>query len=248
MILLLPPSETKREGGDPLHPLQLRALGFPRLTEARRLAISALEAIADDRDASVRALKLGTKNVAEADRNAVLRSSPTMPAIDRYDGVLYDALDPESLTVSARAFAAGHLVVHSALFGLVRALDPIPAYRLSHDSRVPGLRLRANWAAPISAALAEHDGLVIDARSEGYASLGPVDRARRTVFIRVVAAGADGRRRALNHFNKKAKGEFARALMAAEVVLDDVDALRDWAASARLRLESGEPGELQLVV
>ena len=61
-----------------------------------------------------------------------------MPAIDRYTGVLFDALDAPSLDADAREFARETVVVHSALFGLVGALDEIPAYRLSHDSRLPG--------------------------------------------------------------------------------------------------------------
>ena len=91
----------------------------------------------------MRALKLEPRQAAEVERNRRLRDAPTMPAIDRYTGVLFDALDASTLSTEARAFAATTVVVHSALFGLVGALDPIPAYRLSHDSRVPGVRLRA---------------------------------------------------------------------------------------------------------
>ena len=46
-----------------------------------------------NRETSIRALKLGPKQAAEVDRNRAIRRSPTMPALERYTGVLYDALD-----------------------------------------------------------------------------------------------------------------------------------------------------------
>src|SRR5690606_25352394 len=141
MLILLPPSETKREGGTAGTRLALRELGFPQLAPARLTTLAALEELARDPAASAAALKLGPTQAHEAERNRRIRRSPVLPALDRYDGVLYDALDASSLTPGARAFAHEHLVIASALFGLTRALDPIPAYRLSADSRLPGISL-----------------------------------------------------------------------------------------------------------
>ena len=50
-------------------------------------------------------------------------SAPTMPAIDRYTGVLYDALDVGSLRGATATRARARLAVGSALFGLLRADD-----------------------------------------------------------------------------------------------------------------------------
>ncbi len=156
MLVLLPPSETKRDGGDS-GPLALERLSFGgALAPTRATLVEALTELAGDPEAMMRALKLGPRQAAEVTRNASLVVSPTMPAIDRYTGVLYDALDAPSLDEAARTYAAGHVVVHSALFGLVGALDPIPAYRLSHDSRLPGRRLRDDWREPVSSVLAAH--------------------------------------------------------------------------------------------
>src|SRR5215211_5889789 len=66
------------------------------------------------------ALGLSPAQDDEIARNAALRSSPTMPAIERYTGVLYDALDVRSLTRAQRSRAAGRLAVGSALFGLLQ--------------------------------------------------------------------------------------------------------------------------------
>lgn len=140
-------------------------------------------------------------------------------------------------------------MVHSALFGLLRADDPVPAYRLSHDSRLPGLRLRAHWAAANSAVLESLPGPIIDLRSEGYAELGPLPARPDALFVRVVAVGDDGVARALNHFNKKGKGEFLRALLAAGPLPTTVDELCAHATALGWPLRRvDERHELELVV
>ena len=252
MLLLLPPSETKRDGGDG-DVLDLVALSHSGLTAQRADLLDRVIALAADEDAAMRALRLSPRQTAEVERNRRLRDAPTMPAIDRYTGVLFDALDAPSLSTDARSFAGSSVLVHSALFGLVGALDPIPAYRLSHDSRVPGVRLRAFWRAPLAERLASEDGVIVDLRSEGYAELGPAPARDDSVFVRVVSVGDDGRRRALNHFNKHAKGRFTRAVLDARPDVTSLDDLVEWArgvgfvADLRPPVSPGAPRELELV-
>jgi cytoplasmic iron level regulating protein YaaA (DUF328/UPF0246 family) len=167
--------------------------------------------------------------------------------------VLFDALDANTLSAAARSFAAETVVVHSALFGLVGGLDLIPAYRLSHDSRVPGVGLRLHWRAALAGQLAGRGGVIVDLRSEGYAGLGPVPVRDDSVFVRVVSVDADGRRRALNHFNKQAKGRFTRAFLQSRPEIGSLDDLLGWAAAGGFALHVGErpahdaPLELELV-
>lgn len=247
MLILLPPSETKRAGGAEGSRLAVRSLGFRPLDAARRTALAALEELSRDPDAALVALKLSARQRPEAERNRQLRGAPVLPSLDRYEGVLFDALDAGTLSPEAREFAHAHVAIASALFGLTRALDPIPAYRLSADSRLPGLALKTLWAGPVSEAIAQTPGLVLDLRSEAYAALGPVADRAETAFVRVVSEEG-GRKRALNHFNKAGKGRFVRALLDARIDHGSVGALLDWAQGAGIRLERGAPGELDLVV
>ena len=194
------------------------------------------------------ALKLGRTQASEVDRNRALTTSPTMPALDRYTGVLYDALDAPTLAPAARDFAGRHVLVHSALFGPVGALDLVPAYRLSHDSRVPGHPLKKHWGDAVTRALAASTGLVLDLRSEGYVALGAAPARSESLFLRVVTEAPGGQKRALNHFNKKSKGEFTRAILRHGQAFGSADELLEWAPSAGFRLHPGAPGELELVV
>ncbi|WP_210508682.1 YaaA family protein [Naasia sp. SYSU D00057] len=247
MLLLLPPSETKRDGGDGAA-LDLASLAFPRLSPRRRELIRAVRTLAKDADAMAAALKLGPKQRGEVERNRTLTASPTLPALDRFTGVLYDTLDAPSLPPAARERAGESVVVASALFGLVGGLDRIPAYRLSADSRLPGVALRAHWSDRVGRELAAVPGLVLDLRSESYAALGPAPRRPGSVYLRVLGEGPGGAVRALNHFNKRAKGELTRALLTAPELPASVEDLLDWAPSAGFRLAPGAPGELALTV
>ena len=70
----------------------------------------------------------------------------------------------------------------------------------------------------------------------------------RTAYLRVVTDAGDGTVRALNHFNKHAKGDLARRLATSRPRITNADALCAWAGEAGLVLRPGAPGELDLVV
>ncbi len=248
MLIILPPSETKRDGGVPETSLDLSALSFPALTRPRKAALAALKRLSRNLKASTGALSLGAGQRFEIDRNRAIETSPLMPAIDRYTGVLYEGFGSGTVDASRREFLGRSTVIHSALFGIIGALDPIPAYRLSHNSRLPGLSLRKHWRQPIAELLAGVDGLILDLRSEAYAELGPAPTRTNSFYLRVVSEAEGGQRKALTHFNKKGKGEFARAVIDAEIDHADGDSLIAWAADHGFRLAHGAPGELELLV
>lgn len=242
MLILLPPSETKFDGGSG-SPLDLDRLSLPSLGPLRRKLADAVVALADDADASIRALGLGPTQVHEVERNAALWESPTTPALERYTGVLYDALDARSFTRAGRARAHHRLWIGSALFGAVRASDPIPYYRLSGGSTLPGFgSLRAHWKPDLTEAIvAEADGVVVDLRSGVYQQLGPVPGA---VTATVLTEKPDGSRSVVSHFNKHHKGLLARALTVTTAEPRDVKALARVASKAGLRVEVASDTEL----
>lgn len=236
MIVLLPPSETKRAGGDG-PPLDLPSLSFAELGPIRAELVDELANLAADPPSCRKALGISAAQDAEIARNAALRSAATLPALHRYTGVLYDALDVESLRGAEAARADARLAVGSALFGLLRAVDRIPAYRLSAASKIPGRPgLPARWRPalePVLADLARRE-LVVDLRSGAYVGLGRLDEAVR---VDVVAEQPDGGRTVVSHFNKAHKGRLARVLAAGRSEPDDAAGVARVARRAGMRVE-----------
>ena len=242
MLVLLPPSETKASGGDG-PPLSLDALSLPELNPVRAKLVDAVVDLAADVPASLAVLGLSERQAEEVSRNAALGTSPTMPALSRYTGVLYDALDLPSLTRVERARAAERLGVASALFGVVLGSDPIPAYRLSGGSVLPAVGpLGALWRPVLTPVLAGLE--VIDLRSAPYSSLAKVPHA---ITVKVVTEDGLGRRLAVSHFNKAHKGLLARAIVRSRAV-PQVRNLVRIAAGAGLRLEPTGERAFELVV
>jgi uncharacterized protein len=232
MLILLPPSETKAEGGEG-PPLDLAALGFPELTKTRARLTAALIRLSGNRKASRAALGLSPRQGAEIARNAELASSPTMAAHARYTGVLYDALDAPALSADARR----SLLIASALYGVLRADDPIPAYRLSGASTLPRIGgLGRIWRPTLTRTLAAC-GPILDLRSGDYARLAPLPDA---LVARIVAR--DGS--VVSHHNKVAKGLLARAVASsgAETLADVLE------AASAAGLEAARTGERSLDV
>lgn len=244
MLVILPPSETKSDGGAGA-PLALDGLPFPELTPVRRRIADNLVALAADIDASRTALGLGPTQLGEIERNADLWQAPTRPAIERYTGVLYDALGYAELTKAQRTKAGEILAVGSALFGVVRAGDLIPAYRLSGGSKLPGLKtLTAEWKSTLSPTLDAVDDFVVDLRSGVYQKLGPVTGA---VTATVVTEAADGSRKVVSHFNKHYKGLMARELVRSRRTVRDIDGLARVLADAGQQVEIASPTAITVV-
>ncbi|MCH6196644.1 peroxide stress protein YaaA [Corynebacterium mastitidis] len=243
MLIVLPPSETKAHGGDS-GPLRWDRLSFPSLTPRRRAIAADLARLPVDKALGV--LGISERLRPEAELNARLLSSPTMPALERYTGVLYDALDAPTLPLRARE----RLAVGSALFGLLRADDPIPHYRLSASTKLPDAAgatptMKARWGAAITEALGEVDGLVVDLRSGGYQQLGRLPGA---LTVRVESVREDGSRKVVSHFNKHYKGQLARVLALSDAAPADAPGVAEVARAAGMTVEENSPTELTLVV
>lgn len=247
MYVLLPPSETKATGGDG-PPVELAALGFPALNPLRTELIDQLTELCADPPKARLALGVSARQDAEIAATAKLLTTPTRPALQRYTGVLYDLLDVAGLPPAGRERAADRLLIASALFGLVRGSDPIPAYRFSAGSRLPGRGpVAATWRPAVTPVLAGIDGLLVDLRSGAYAAFAP---APGSVVVRVLSEAVPGdptTRSVVSHFSKAAKGRLARALVATRAAVDDVPAVLRVARRAGLRVERTGQTSIDLV-
>lgn len=244
MLVLLPPSETKAAGGSG-PPLAFDKLSLSELNPVRRKIADALVELADDVPASLAALGLSERQSSEVRRNAELYTAPTMPALQRYTGVLYDALDAAEFDAAQWSRACSRLAVASALFGLLGPDDPIPAYRLSGNSTLPALGpLRGLWRPALEPLLAERDDLVVDLRSGAYATLARVPGA---VTVSVVTEDSAGNRKTVSHHNKAYKGKLAASLATSAGEAATVDELMALASRAGMRVERTGERSLELL-
>jgi cytoplasmic iron level regulating protein YaaA (DUF328/UPF0246 family) len=242
VLILLPPSEGKTEARRG-KPLDLGSLAFSALTPARSQVLDALvELCRGDAATAAEVLEVGSTQLDLVALNAELRTAPTARADRVYTGVLYDALEVETLSTGARRRATGRLAVTSSVFGLVRPGDRIPAYRLSGHTSLPGVGpVAAVWRAHLGPVVTEAmgSGLLVDLRSSTYAAFWrpPAELAKRVATVRVLHE-VNGRLQVVSHFNKATKGRIVRAL------LEDGRDPRTPAALARLLGELGWTVEL----
>jgi uncharacterized protein len=223
-VVLLPPSEGKAGGGS--GPPWSPGTAVVRELDAERSTV--LDA-------------LGERHP--------IRLEPTLPAIERYTGVLYRELDPTGLPVPARRRLERQVLVVSGLWGLVAPTDPIPPYKLKMSARVEPLgRLSTWWRPSLTAALAPRvkGATVWDLLPNEHAAA--VDwsslRPRRRITVRFL--DRDGR--TVAHWNKLLQGSIVRWL--AETGETDPLALGefDHPQGYRLDLAASEIGDRHLAL
>ncbi|MCA0292759.1 MAG: peroxide stress protein YaaA [Actinobacteria bacterium] len=206
MLILLPPSETKARPSRGA-PMRVDALSFPELTGRREEVIDAVINASGLEDAQ-RILYVPSTLGAEVEGNLAIRTRPARPALEIYQGVLYDALDAPSLSPGGRRRAARRLVISSAVYGAVRAGDRIAPYRASMCAHLPEVgKLAHRWKESLDPVLsaAAGKGLIVDCRSGEYAATWRPTAALAERWVAVRVPGA-------SHMAKHTRGLVARVL------------------------------------
>jgi cytoplasmic iron level regulating protein YaaA (DUF328/UPF0246 family) len=196
VIVLLPPSEGKTAPSSG-PPLDLGALSFPELTPQRERLLRVLTGLKGRR--GLAALGLSPRQAGELDRNAALLEAPTAPAFEVYTGVLYERLGLASVPRE-------RVLIASALWGFLRADDPIPAYRLSMGAKLPRIPNLAAWWRPHLKRVIPAEGLFVDMRSAAYAAAW---KPPGMLPVRVFTPEG----KVVSHMAKATRGEVARRLL-----------------------------------
>jgi cytoplasmic iron level regulating protein YaaA (DUF328/UPF0246 family) len=216
-MLLLPPSEGKADGGSrrrsPWTP-EAGAFGVP-LGDRRGAVVDALLAAhgGDEKLLGVR----GEHLLRAQSANSSLIGAATLPAWQRYTGVVWDHLDAATLTPAARK----QIVVVSGLLGLVRGDDPVPDYRLKMGANLTPLgKLSTWWRESLTAELERvaRRRLVVDLLPQEHRAALVLDGLEGVSLTLVDPTGKPG-----GHFAKAAKGELARAILT-----DGIGVIESW--------------------
>lgn len=163
-----------------------------------------------------------------------------LQAVFAFNGDVYEGLDARQLSVDDLRFAQQHLRILSGLYGILRPLDLMQAYRLEMGTRIDNLRgkdLYAFWGDRLAQAIAADlaDGaaasgaaptLVNLASEEYFKALGG-KRLGLPVVQPVFEDWSSGRYKVVSFFAKRARGLMARYAIVNR--LQDAAALRDFA-------------------
>jgi cytoplasmic iron level regulating protein YaaA (DUF328/UPF0246 family) len=235
-LILIPPSEGKASGGDGA-PWTPGTMSVDLDAERERVARALRGAMRAD--VAARGKLLGVRGDALAAATAANRAvatSPTRPAIERYTGVLYDALGHDTLPAPAQRRLARSVLIVSGLWGLVSPSDPIPDYKLKMGASLGRLgRLSTRWRPSVSAALVERTAgrtvwNLLPQEHDAALELPGV----RQVSVTFLEPNRDGELVAVAHWNKALKGALVRHLV--EHPTDDPDDLADWEHPGGYRL------------
>lgn len=216
--MLLPPSEAKSPGGNG-PALRTTGLGPEPLAATRRLVLDAVRRLCGERpELAVELLRIPPA-VAEAalGANVAVLDAPTAPALDRFTGVLFDAMSPATLPPAARARAAESVLVFDGAFGVLHGDEPVPDHRVPAAASLPDVGGVATlWRPVLTAALpAVLEGhVVVDLRSSDYAAMWrpSSDLELDVVPVRILVDRGDGRPVVSSVPSKVGKGLLARAL------------------------------------
>ena len=218
VLILIPPSEGKATGGN--GPTWAAGTSrFGALDRPRRTVMTALQRGLAADPATLLGVK-GDALAAAVRSDRAVRRSATMPAIERFSGVLYDALDATTLSARARRRLDERVVIVSGLFGALGPADPIPDHKLKMSASLPGVgKLSTFWRPHLDAALEPVVGgaTVWDLLPNEHAAAWSGGRAaaRRIVVRFLDDVERDGRRRlvTVSHWNKLLKGALVRHLV-----------------------------------
>ena len=117
-----------------------------------------------------KALKLkDDKAQALFDFYQAFESQPVGMACESYDGIAFKYLDWQNLSDEAKAFGESHLVVMSALYGVVEPMMGVRDYRLDMVDKV-GINLYDTWREAVDAYFHKEDW-ILNLASKEYAKM-----------------------------------------------------------------------------
>ena len=94
----------------------------------------------------------------------------TCKAIQRYNGVAYDYLEYNNLNTNSQKYIDENTLIFSNLFGVIKANDFIPIYRMKQGQNLPNIEIAKYYKQEFSKSLDDYlqNELVLDLRAEYY--------------------------------------------------------------------------------
>ena len=195
----------------------LEKTGNPVSNETQKV-IDALASLSLEELASL--YKISIERASEEDqRIQALKSATakTYPALRLFDGLMYRNIRRTDWTKEEEAYLQKHLLITSALYGVIPALAPIAPHRLDFlmKLKVQGKSLKTFWKAFYDKALQDED-LVISLLSSEFETVFSKEIQNRMVTFKFLEE-KNGLLKVHSTISKKARGAFVTALLEKQI-------------------------------
>ena len=207
MKILFSPSETKIGGGD-IKCIDKNSFIFPELFEKRLEILEKYNNYLKNASNNDLEKLFGTRKIEVIEKyKQDIFKSPIMKAIQRYEGVAYDYLNYNSLEVSAQKYIDENTLIFSNIFGVIKADDKIPDYKLKQGESFENLKIDKFYSDNFSQTLDNYllDEDILDLRAGFYEKFYTIKKPYLTMkFIK------EGK--VVSHFAKAYRGEILKLL------------------------------------
>lgn len=217
MLIVLSPAKSL----DYKTPVKVKEPTLPEFVSESAKLISDLKKLAPQDVAKLMGLsdQLAVLNVGRyRDWSKKFTESNSKPAIYAFDGDVYDGFDVKTLNAKAVHFAQDHIRILSGLYGALRPLDLMQAYRLEMGTAFKNARgkdLYAFWGSRVTDSLKkilekEKKPVLLNLASEEYFKVLQAKDLDCPVIAPVFQDAKDGKYKIISFYAKRARGLMAR--------------------------------------
>ena len=139
------------------------------------------------------------------------------PTLKLFDGLMYRHIKRDELTEAEQTYLENHVLITSALYGIVPALSPMAPHRLDFLMKlhVAGKSLKSHWQAAYEESM-KGEELIFSLLSSEFETVFPKEVREKMVTFKFMEE-RDGKLKIHSTISKKARGALLTALMENQV-------------------------------
>ena len=139
------------------------------------------------------------------------------PALHLFDGLMYRNIKRDKLTKEEQAYLEKHLMITSALYGVIPAFAPIAPHRLDFlmKLKVAGKSLKSHWQLAYEESMKDQE-VIFSLLSSEFENVFSKDIREKMVTFKFMEE-RDGKLKIHSTISKKARGVFLTTLMENQV-------------------------------
>ena len=217
MLIVLSPAKSL----DYKTPVQVKTPTLPEFVSESAKLIADLQKLSPQDVAKLMGLsdQLAALNVGRyRDWSKKFTAENSKPAIYAFDGDVYDCFDVKTLNAKDVAFAQDHMRILSGLYGALKPLDLMQAYRLEMGTSFKNARgkdLYAFWGSRVTDSLKkvlekQKKPVLLNLASEEYFKVLQPKELDCPVIAPVFQDAKEGKYKIISFYAKRARGLMAR--------------------------------------